>query len=125
MALFHVNASKLRDIIPEISVGDEVYISGTIYTARDAAHKRIVSLLQEGKPLPFNLNGACIYYAGPTPEPPGRPIGSCGPTTSGRMDACRKCIKYSSMRANILKEFGPYRRTIQEKEAQRSAAHEL
>ncbi len=61
-------------------------LSGFIFTARDAAHKRICALLDEGCALPFNLDGACIYYAGPTPAPPGAVIGSCGPTTSGRMD---------------------------------------
>jgi len=110
MALFHVNASKLADVIPQISVGDEVYISGTIYTARDAAHKRIVSLLQEGKPLPFNLDGACIYYAGPTPEPPGRPIGSCGPTTSSRMDGFTPYLMENGLCAMIGK--GPRNQSV-------------
>ena len=65
---------------------DKVYLSGTVYTARDAAHKRFFALLDPGKPLPFELKGAAIYYAGPTPTPEGLAIGSCGPTTSGRMD---------------------------------------
>lgn len=69
-----------------ISYGDEVYLSGTVYTARDAAHKKIVELIQKGEKLPFDLNGAVIYYAGPTETPPGAVIGSCGPTTSSRMD---------------------------------------
>ncbi len=69
-----------------LHVGEKILLSGTVYTARDAAHKRIAALLDEGKPLPFPLEGAVIYYAGPTPAPPGKPIGSCGPTTSGRMD---------------------------------------
>ncbi len=84
--VFHVNISELEKKIPEIHVGDEVYLSGEVYTARDAAHKRIKALMDEGKPLPFELEGACIYYAGPTPERPGSVIGSCGPTTSSRMD---------------------------------------
>ena len=70
----------------ELKAGDMILLSGTIYTARDAAHKRMMSLLDEGKPLPFELRGAAIYYAGPTPAPEGLPIGSCGPTTSCRMD---------------------------------------
>ena len=86
MAVFHVNTADLPNIISEISAGDEVYLSGTVYTARDAAHKKIKALIEEGAALPFDLKNACIYYAGPTPEPPGRPIGSCGPTTSSRMD---------------------------------------
>ena len=61
-------------------------LSGIVFTSRDAAHKRICDLLDEGGELPFEIDGACIYYAGPTPAPPGAVIGSCGPTTSGRMD---------------------------------------
>ena len=69
-----------------IKCGDEVYLSGVIYTARDAAHKRITELIERGEELPFDLKGAVIYYAGPTETPPGAVIGSCGPTTSSRMD---------------------------------------
>jgi len=86
MAVFHLDVKNLRNRAEEIKAGDEVFLSGTIYTARDAAHKKIKALIDEGKPLPFELNGACIYYAGPTPERPGTVIGSCGPTTSSRMD---------------------------------------
>ncbi len=73
------NAEKLR-------AGDMVMLSGTAYTSRDAAHKRIFELLDSGKELPYELKGACIYFAGPTPAPEGLAIGSCGPTTSSRMD---------------------------------------
>jgi len=69
-----------------LRAGERVLLSGLVYTARDAAHKRLCALLDENKPLPIELRGACIYYAGPTPTPPGAVIGSCGPTTSGRMD---------------------------------------
>ena len=69
-----------------LKAGDEVLLTGTIYTARDAAHKRIIELSDAGKPLPFDLKDVILYYAGPSPAPPGRPIGSIGPTTSGRMD---------------------------------------
>ena len=62
-------------------------LSGVVYTARDAAHKRLMELLDAGEPLPFPLEGSAIYYVGPTPERPGQVIGSAGPTTSGRMDA--------------------------------------
>lgn len=72
-------AEKLR-------AGDRVLLSGTVYTARDAAHKRICAMLDEGKEQPFSIPGAVVYYAGPTPTPPGMAIGSCGPTTSARMD---------------------------------------
>lgn len=69
-----------------LHAGDMILLSGTVYTARDAAHKRMFQLLDSGEPLPFDINGAAIYYAGPTPAPEGMPIGSCGPTTSCRMD---------------------------------------
>ena len=69
-----------------LKAGDEVEFSGVIYTARDAAHKRIVEAADKGEPLPFDINGAAIYYAGPTPARAGELIGSCGPTTSARMD---------------------------------------
>lgn len=70
-----------------LRAGDQVKLSGVIYTARDAAHKRLVALLDAGKPLPVELKDQVIYFAGPCPAPPGRVIGSAGPTTSGRMDA--------------------------------------
>ncbi|MFA5146788.1 MAG: Fe-S-containing hydro-lyase [Candidatus Omnitrophota bacterium] len=70
-----------------LKAGDEVLLSGTIFTARDAAHKRMADLVKKGKRIPLNLKDAVIYYAGPTPARPGRAIGSCGPTTSSRMDA--------------------------------------
>lgn len=74
------------DIIADLRAGDKVEITGILYTARDAAHKRLIQLLKEGKPLPFNLRGQVLYFVGPTPSKPGMPIGSAGPTTSGRMD---------------------------------------
>ncbi len=77
---------KVEDI-KELKAGDEVYITGYIYTGRDAAHKRLVELLDEGKELPFDVEGAVIYYVGPSPAKPGEPIGSAGPTTSYRMDS--------------------------------------
>ena len=86
MAEFVIDTAELRDKAEELRAGDRVILSGTVYTSRDAAHKRLVSLIEEGKELPFKLESACIYYAGPTPAPEGLPIGSCGPTTSGRMD---------------------------------------
>jgi len=69
-----------------LRAGDRILLSGTIYTARDAAHKRLFSMLDSGEPLPFELKNASIYYAGPTPAPDNLPIGACGPTTSSRMD---------------------------------------
>ena len=70
-----------------LRAGDSVLLSGTIYTARDCAHKRLFALLDEGAPLPFDLHNAVIYYAGPCPAPEGKACGSCGPTTSARMNA--------------------------------------
>lgn len=72
--------------IKELHAGDSVLLTGVILTARDCAHKRIKELTDEGKPLPFDIRGAYIYYAGPCPAAPGRASGSCGPTTSARMD---------------------------------------
>ena len=76
-----------REQLAPLRAGDTVLLSGTVYTARDAAHKRMMELLDAGEPLPFPVEGSAIYYVGPTPERPGQIIGSAGPTTSGRMDA--------------------------------------
>ena len=74
------------DDVERLRAGDQVLLSGIVYTARDAAHERLVQLLTAGKPLPVDLRGQVIYYCGPTPARPGRPIGSAGPTTASRMD---------------------------------------
>lgn len=87
MTEYSLNTAQLPENINKLCIGDRVLLSGTVYTARDAAHARLFNLLQEGKKLPFELRGAAIYYAGPTEAPEGLPIGSCGPTTSGRMDS--------------------------------------
>ncbi len=76
-----------KNEIKKLHAGDSVLISGTIYTARDCAHKRLKEMLDKGEPLPFDIGGAFIYYAGPCPAKPGYASGSCGPTTSARMDA--------------------------------------
>jgi fumarate hydratase subunit beta len=73
-------------VIDTLAAGDRVLISGVIYSARDAAHKRLVELIRENRPLPIDLAGQIIYYVGPTPPRPGMPIGAAGPTTSYRMD---------------------------------------
>jgi len=75
-----------EQVLISLKAGDRVLISGTIYTARDAAHKRMAEAIQKGEDLPFNIKGQTIYYVGPTPAKPGQIIGSAGPTTSGRMD---------------------------------------
>ncbi|MBC7347372.1 MAG: Fe-S-containing hydro-lyase [Clostridia bacterium] len=74
------------EMVATLRAGDQVYLTGMIYAARDAAHKRLVELLEKGEPLPVDLRGQVIYYVGPSPAKPGKPIGSAGPTTSGRMD---------------------------------------
>ena len=76
-----------KDAVREFHAGDQVRITGTIYTARDAAHKKITEMIGRGEKPPFEIEGSIIYYVGPTPAKPGRPIGSAGPTTSYRMDA--------------------------------------
>ncbi|MDX1296342.1 MAG: Fe-S-containing hydro-lyase [Sulfurimonadaceae bacterium] len=84
---YHMTTPLTNEDIEKLKSGDIVMLSGTIYTARDAAHKRLVDLLDEGKELPFDIQGAVIYFVGPTPPKPGDPIGSAGPTTSYRMDS--------------------------------------
>jgi fumarate hydratase subunit beta len=83
---YTINTQNLRGMCETLRAGDRVNLSGVVYTARDAAHKRFFELLDKDEPLPFDINDAAIYYAGPTPTPEGKIIGSCGPTTSGRMD---------------------------------------
>lgn len=92
-----------RERVAQLRAGDRVLLSGTVYTARDAAHKRIFALLDEGGTLPFPLDGAVIYYAGPTPAQQGLAVGSCGPTTSGRMDPFAPRLLDLGLRAMIGK----------------------
>lgn len=86
MKTFDIHTSEIRKYIPEMTVGDRVLLTGTVYTARDAAHKELFHLLDDGAELPFELRDAVIYYAGPTPAKDDCATGSCGPTTSSRMD---------------------------------------
>ncbi|HEY8443588.1 MAG TPA: Fe-S-containing hydro-lyase [Clostridia bacterium] len=82
----HITLPISEEELLSLKAGDIVYLSGIVYTARDAAHKRIVEAIKYGKPLPFELKGCAIYYTGPTPSKPGEIIGACGPTSSSRMD---------------------------------------
>lgn len=82
----HITAPFNRETVATLKAGDYVYVSGTIYTARDAAHKRMQEALDAGETLPLELPGNVIYYMGPSPAREGRPIGSAGPTTASRMD---------------------------------------
>ena len=86
MALYHINTKNIKAAAQTLNAGDTVYLSGIVYTSRDAAHKRIFELINKGAALPYDVNGAVQYFAGPTPTPKGLAIGSCGPTTSSRMD---------------------------------------
>lgn len=81
-----VTIPMTEDTVRQLRAGDRVLLSGTVYTGRDAAHKRWHALLETGEPMPFDPKGQVIYYVGPAPAPPGRVIGSAGPTSSYRMD---------------------------------------
>ena len=74
------------EALKELKTGEQIFMTGVMYVARDAAHKRMIEALDQGKPLPFDIKGQTLYYMGPAPAKPGQPIGSAGPTTSGRMD---------------------------------------
>jgi fumarate hydratase subunit beta len=91
---------KLRK---KLCAGDCISLSGVIYTARDAAHKKLAETLKNGQPLPFDIVGQTIYYMGPTPARPGQVIGSCGPTTSGRMDTFTPVLLSAGLKAMIGK----------------------
>lgn len=86
MTVKKITTPLTDEVIADLKAGDRVEISGVLYTARDAAHKRLVQMIKDGDKLPFDLRGQVIYFVGPTPARPGMPIGSAGPTTSGRMD---------------------------------------
>lgn len=89
--------------IEQLHIGDKVVINGVIYTARDAAHKRLVALIEEDKELPFDIQGQIIYYVGPAPAKPGQIIGSAGPTTSGRMDSYSPALMEKGLKGMIGK----------------------
>lgn len=98
-----LDIARMDEWIGDLRVGDEVLLCGTVYTARDAAHKRFVALMEQGEPLPIELSGAVIYYAGPTPAKNGLAVGSCGPTTSSRMDRHTPALVKRGLRAMIGK----------------------
>jgi fumarate hydratase subunit beta len=103
MAEYKLNTPLTDKDIEQLKAGDVVFLTGIIYSARDAAHKKLVELLDAGKELPFKLEGSAIYYVGPSPAPPGRPIGSAGPTTSYRMDTYAPRLHSLGMKASIGK----------------------
>lgn len=100
---YYLNNQTLKARVDELKPGDMIYFSGTLYTARDAAHKRMAEQLQKGEPLPFPLQDAMIYYAGPTQTPPHMAIGSCGPTTASRMDGFTPDLMDAGLFATIGK----------------------
>lgn len=81
-----IHTEELRPVLTKLQIGDRVLLSGVIYTARDAAHKRLFELMDRGEELPIPIRDSVLYYAGPTPAQQGMAVGACGPTTSGRMD---------------------------------------
>ena len=91
------------EVIKSLNVGDVVHITGIIYTARDAAHKQLMELVEKGEPMPFDFSGQIVYYAGPCPNKPGHVIGPIGPTTSGRMDAYTPTLAQHGLKAMIGK----------------------
>lgn len=105
MALIYLTTPISAEQAQQIKAGDEVFLSGTIYTARDAAHKRMVEDLAAGKELQFDPEGAVIYYVGPTPPKPGQALGSAGPTTSYRMDKFTPTMFQKGVRAVIGKGY--------------------
>lgn len=99
----HVTSPLEPDTVKDFRAGDHVMIDGIIYTARDAAHQRLAEALNNGQDLPFEIAGQTIYYCGPSPSRPGRPIGSAGPTTSKRMDIFTPQLLEAGLRAMIGK----------------------
>lgn len=112
-----LTAPLTKEACAGLRAGDAVLLSGTIYTARDAAHKRLCELAARGEPLPFPMENAVIYYAGPTPARPGEVIGSAGPTTSYRMDAYAPTL----LRMGLLGMIGKGARSSEVAEAMRAA----
>lgn len=99
----HITTPLTEATVKSLKAGDSVRISGVIYTARDAAHKKMVEALERGEKLPVDLHDQIIYYVGPTPAKPGQQIGSAGPTTSGRMDKYAPAIMEQGLRGMIGK----------------------
>lgn len=112
MALYRINTPLTDEVIKKLRSGDEVLLSGIIFTARDAAHKRMIQLLENGEELPVDLKGQIIYYVGPCPARPGHVIGSAGPTTAYRMDLFTPPMLEYGIKGTIGK--GPRRSMVRE-----------
>lgn len=103
MAARKITTPLTDDVVRGLKAGDAVAITGVIYQARDAAHKKLVALIEAGEPLAFELQGAVVYYMGPSPAKPGNVIGSAGPTTSGRMDAYAPLLMQHGLKGMVGK----------------------
>ncbi len=107
-----LNTPLNEEEVIKLRAGDEVLLNGAIYTGRDAAHQRLLDLLEKGEDLPFDVKGQIIYYVGPSPAKPGTPIGSCGPTTSYRMDPYAPALMKIGLKGMIGK--GPRGKEVTE-----------
>lgn len=116
-----INTPLTAAVIAELKTGEEILLSGTIYTARDAAHKRLSEMLTKKEPWPVDLKDQIIYYVGPTPATQGRPIGSAGPTTSDRMDNFTPMMLEAGLKGVIGK--GPRSQTVKESLVQHQAVY--
>jgi fumarate hydratase subunit beta len=103
MDVINITSPLIPEVIEKLKSGMLVLISGVVYTARDAAHKKLVQAINSGKELPLNLEGQTLYYMGPSPARPGQVIGSAGPTTSGRMDVYTPTLLAAGLKAMIGK----------------------
>lgn len=99
----HLTTPLSDEVVSGLRAGDNILITGVMYTGRDAAHKRLLELIEKGEPLPFDIRGQVIFYVGPTPARPGNPIGSAGPTTSLRMDVFTPKLHELGLKATIGK----------------------
>ena len=121
VAIKKLNTPLTQEDVLSLRAGDIVSLSGTIYTGRDAAHKRLVNTLKKGDPMPIDLTGQLIYYAGPCPAKPGHPIGSVGPTTSAKMDPYTPLLLEYGLRGMIGK--GPRAKQVVEAMKQYGAVY--
>lgn len=103
MGEHHITTPVTDEVIEKLRAGDSVFITGYLFTGRDSAHKKLIDLLNDGKELPIDVQGQFIYYVGPTPARPGKPIGSAGPTTSYRMDSYAPTLYKLGLKGTIGK----------------------
>ena len=118
---WHIETPLTEEAARRLTAGDTVYLTGTMYVARDAAHKRFFELIEKGEKLPIDLDGQTVYYMGPSPARPGRVIGSAGPTTSSRMDKYTPALLDSGLRTMIGK--GRRSREVKEQSCRHGAVY--